>query len=111
VKDLVSRIRLADVLGELRNELTEAQESGAGRALRFEVEEAQLEFLVEISKEAAPGAKVKIDVVAIGGFELGADARLGSATTHRLALKLKVTDERTGRNAKVAAEQRQHWTD
>jgi NTP-dependent ternary system trypsin peptidase co-occuring protein len=109
VADQLSRVRLADVLGELRNELAEAQAVGTGRSLRFEVQEAELEFTVEVSKESNPGAKVKIDVVAIGGFEAGADVKSGNATTHRVTLKLAVVDERTGERAKVAEDRDEAW--
>ncbi|MFF3088137.1 hypothetical protein OG749_09165 [Streptomyces nojiriensis] len=107
--DLVSRVRLAEVLGELRNELTEAQAVGTGRSLRFEVQEAELEFTVEVSKESTPGAKVKIDVVAIGGFEAGANVKVGNVTTHRITLKLAVLDKRTGERAQVAEGRDESW--
>jgi hypothetical protein len=109
VADLVSRIGLAEVLGELRNELAEAQALGAGRSMRFEIQEAEVEFGVQVSKESRPGAKVKIDVMAIGGFEAGADATLGSTTNHRITLKLSVVDERTGQRAKVAEKRHESW--
>jgi hypothetical protein len=107
--DLVARVGLAEVLGELRNELAEAQAVGTDRSLKFEVQEAELEFTVEVSKEAKPGAKVKIDVVAIGGFEVGADTMIGNATTHRITLKLAVLDQRTGQRAKVAEDRHGSW--
>lgn len=111
MRDLVSRVGLSEVLGELRSELAEAQTVGTGRSLQFEVQEAELEFTVEVSKEAKPGAKVKIDVVAIGGFEAGAEATIGNATTHRIRLKLAVLDQRTGHRAKVAEDRHQSWND
>lgn len=107
--DLLARVRLAEVLGELRNELAVAQSAGTGRTLRFEVQEAQLDFTVEVSKESEPGAKVKIDVVAIGGFEAGANAKIGSAMTHRITLKLTVLDERTHERAQVADDRHDSW--
>lgn len=100
----VARIGLAEVLAQLRSELNEAQTAGAGERLQFEVQEAELDFLVEVSKEASPGAKVKIDVIAIGGIEAGTDVKLGQNASHRITLKLGVLDRRTERNARVAGQ-------
>ncbi len=104
-----SRIGLAEALKQLRVELAEAQDESAGKRLRFEVTEAELEFQVEISKEAPPGAKVSFDVVAIGGVELGAEGKIAKGTTHRITLKLAVTDRETGRNAMVANQTERDW--
>ncbi|MET7708992.1 trypco2 family protein [Micromonospora sp. NPDC005413] len=109
--DLVSRIGLAEVLGELRDQLTQAQALAMGRSMRFEIQEAELEFTVAVSKETKPGAKVKIDVVAIGGFEAGTDATIGNSTTHRITLKLGVVEELTGQRAKVAESRQESWNE
>ena len=111
MRNLVSRIGLADVLGELRNELAEAQATGAGQTMRFEIQEAELEFTVEISREAKPGAKVKFNVITIGAFEAGVDTMVGDATTHRITLRLGVVDEQTGQRAKVGESRHDTWTE
>ncbi|WP_162907295.1 trypco2 family protein [Allorhizocola rhizosphaerae] len=105
----VARIALAEVLGQLRSELTQAQQAGGNERLQFEVQEAELEFYVEVSKEATPGAKVKIDVLAIGGMEAGSDVKLGQTSNHRITLKLSVVDRRTERNARIAAQRHREW--
>ncbi len=105
----VARIGLAEVLAQLRSELTQAQQASATERLQFEVQEAELDFYVEVSKEATPGAKVKIDVIAIGGFEAGSDVKLGHTSNHRITLKLGVADRRTERNARVAAQRQREW--
>ncbi len=106
-----SPIGLAEVLSQLRADLSEAQRGGAHQRLRFEVTEAEVELEVAVSREAGPNAKVKIDVIALGGVELGAEAKRTAGTTHRITLKLAVVDEVTDRNAKISSDQARGWTD
>ncbi|WP_346113218.1 trypco2 family protein [Nonomuraea maheshkhaliensis] len=85
-------IGLAETLRQVRAELAQAQEEGAGQRLRFKITEAELELAVVVAKEAVPGAKVKVEVVGIGGVEAGGEAKLARESTHRLTLTLAVTD-------------------
>jgi hypothetical protein len=72
-------VELADLIGQLRAELTEAMRSGDGTDLRFEVGPVELELTVAVSKETKPGAKVKIWVA-----EAGVEGKLESSTTQRI---------------------------
>lgn len=85
----VARIRLAEAIEQLREELGEAQDAGANQQLRFEVAEVEMELLVELRKEA--GAKASFGVVAFG-----AEGKVAQGTTHKLRLKLNVKDEALG---------------
>jgi hypothetical protein len=76
-------VELAELIGQLRVELTEAMRAGEGADLRFEVGPVELELTVAVDKEAKPGAKVKFWVV-----EFGADVKAGSSTTQRIRLTL-----------------------
>ncbi|GHF41632.1 trypco2 family protein [Streptomyces morookaense] len=76
-------IALAELIGQLRTELTEAMHAGQDTDLRFEVGRVELELTVAVDKEAAPGAKVRFWVV-----ELGAEAKRSSNTTQRITLEL-----------------------
>ncbi|MCX4671849.1 hypothetical protein OG453_35080 [Streptomyces sp. NBC_01381] len=94
---------LAEALETLRAELDAAQSAGARRRLRFEIEEATLELLLELRSDIRPGMKLAFGVVTaeVGGAR-------GSARTHKLTLKLKVRDEALGgRNAAVREERKQ----
>jgi len=51
------------LIAELRSELAEAQKEGAGKELRFTVEEIEIELKVGITKEVGAAAKVKFDLV------------------------------------------------
>lgn len=76
-------VELADLIGQLRSELTEAMRAGENEELRFELGPVELELTVAVTREAKPGAKVKFWVV-----ELGAEATVGSATTQTIKLQL-----------------------
>ncbi|WP_394615957.1 trypco2 family protein [Lentzea sp. JNUCC 0626] len=76
-------VELAELIGQLRSELTEAMHAGENEELRFQLGPVELELTVAVTKEAKPGAKVKFWVV-----ELGADATVGSATTQTIKLVL-----------------------
>ncbi|MFI6467999.1 trypco2 family protein [Streptomyces sp. NPDC050538] len=96
---------LAEALETLRAELDAAQSAGARRRLRFEIEEASLELLLELRSDVRPGMKLAFGVVTadVGGAR-------GSTRTHKLTLKLKVRDEALGgRNAEVREERKQRW--
>lgn len=77
-------IALADAVAVVRDELLAAAERGVGADVRFEVEQVQLEFTVDLREDA--GAK--------GGFKawvVSGDAERSSGTTrgHRVAVTLR----------------------
>jgi len=76
-------VGLAELIGQLRAELTEAMDAGEAADLRFELGPVELELTVAVDKEAKPGAKVRFWVV-----ELGADVKAASSATQRIKLKL-----------------------
>ena len=80
---MVERVELAQVIGQLRRELSAAMRAGEGEDLRFELGPVELELTVAVSKEAGPNAKVRFWVV-----ELGADAKVASQTSQRITLTL-----------------------
>ncbi|UUU25520.1 trypco2 family protein [Streptomyces sp. DSM 40750] len=96
-----NRIHLADAVQAVRDELTTAAARSTGQDVTFEVSDIELEFSVELRKEAAGGVKVKAWVV-----EAGADGGGGTTRTHRVAVTLKAVDARTGQPWKVRNESR-----
>ena len=76
-------VELAEVISQLRAELTAAMTAGAGEDLRFGLGPVELELTVAVNKEASTGAKVRFWVV-----EAGADGKLGSTTTQKIKLTL-----------------------
>jgi hypothetical protein len=82
-RDWQMAVELAELIKQLRAELTEAMSAGEGADLRFELGPVELELTVAVDKEATPGAKVRFWVV-----EVGADIRAASTTTQRINLIL-----------------------
>ena len=76
-------VELAELIRQLRAELTDAMSAGEGSDLRFELGPVELELTVGVDKEAKPGAKVRFWVV-----DLGADLSMASSSTQRIKLSL-----------------------
>ncbi|MEU8175586.1 trypco2 family protein [Microbispora hainanensis] len=76
-------VELAELIRQLRLELTEAMQAGEGEELRFELGPVEVELTVAVDKEAGSDAKVRFWVV-----ELGAEGKVGSQATQRIALTL-----------------------
>jgi hypothetical protein len=98
-------IGLAKALEMLRRELAQAQDEGQGHQFRFEITEAEAEFLVEIDAEGGAEAGGSIGVVT-----LKAGGKMSRADSHRLTLKLRIKDAATGgRNLEVHRDQTRAW--
>lgn len=95
------RIELADAVQAVRDELITAASRSSGHDLAFEVGDIELEFGVELRKEAQGGIKVKAWVV-----EGGVDGGGGTTRAHRVTVTLRALDNRTGRPWKVRSESR-----
>ncbi len=98
----MATVGLAQALAALREELAAAQEAGVGS--RFEIAEAEVEFLVEV--DAGGGAKAK---AVFGVISPKAGGTAPRADTHRLRLKLRIKDAATGRNLEVARNESRGW--
>ncbi|MEE1738163.1 trypco2 family protein [Streptomyces sp. BE147] len=84
-------IELADAVESIRNQLVEAATRATGLPLAFAVGDIQMEFTLELRKEAKAGGKVKAWVV-----EAGADASRATGRTHKVALTLTPRNAVTG---------------
>lgn len=84
-------IELADAVESIRNQLVEAASRATGRPLAFAVGDIQMEFTLELRKEAKAGGKVKAWVV-----EAGTDASLATGRTHKVAFTLSPRNTVTG---------------
>lgn len=91
-----NRIELADAVQAVRDELITAASRSTGQDLTFEVGDIELEFGVELRKEAKGGVKVKAWVV-----EGGVDGGGGTTRAHRVTVTLRAVDGRTGGPWKV----------
>jgi len=98
-------IGLAKALAMLRQELGQAQDEGEGHQFRFEITEAEVEFLIEVDAEGGAEAGGSIGVIL-----LKAGGKVSRADTHRLLLKLHIKDAATGgRNLEVHRDEARGW--
>jgi hypothetical protein len=92
-----SRIPLSDLITELRKELAIAKAQGQGDDIRLQVEEAEIELQVVITREDGVKGGVKFWVV---NAEL--KDNYSDATTQKIKLKLKPIDA-VGKPVKIRA--------
>ncbi|MEV6480839.1 trypco2 family protein [Streptomyces sp. NPDC051576] len=76
-------VELAELIAQLRAELTEAMRAGESAGLRFELGPVELELAVEVGREVGGGGKVRFWVA-----ELGADGKVSRTATQRIKLVL-----------------------
>lgn len=101
----MATVGLAKALAMLRDELAQAQDDGAGHQFRFEITEAEVEFLVEVDAEGGGEAGGNIGVLA-----LKTSGKVSRADTHRLRLKLLIKDAAAGgRNLEVNRGRTRDW--
>jgi hypothetical protein len=93
-------VGLADAVRALRSELTAAIGEAKGERLRFALDGVEMEFLLEVRKEASAEAGVKFWVINVGG-----KGGVASGSTHRVKLALTPKDVVTGRKAEIADEE------
>ncbi|WP_369147401.1 trypco2 family protein [Streptomyces sp. R44] len=103
----MSTIGLAAAIEELRQELYEAQRTGAGQQFAFGVEEAELELLLELRQSAKGEGKLSFGVVTAG-----AGGERTTVRTHKLKLRLSVADKAAGgTRPEVNDEETGSWDD
>ncbi|MFB7655020.1 MULTISPECIES: trypco2 family protein [unclassified Streptomyces] len=84
-------IELASAVQAVRDELLIAASQGVGSDLAFELGDIQMEFTVELRREAKGGVKIRAWVM-----DAGVDGASANARTHKVAFTLKPKDVRTG---------------
>ncbi len=88
---------ITEAIEQLRSQLTAVQEGSKDAKLRFVVTEAEMEFLVEVTKGGGGSAGVRLGLVSVG-----ADGKLSKQNSHRLKLKLDVRDTESGDRAEIS---------
>lgn len=79
-------VDLADAVRVVREQLDAARVTGAGESTRFEVGGVEIEFAVEVTKDARAEGGVRLGVVSFG-----AAGGVSAASTHRVRLTLSPT--------------------
>ena len=77
-------VELADMIAQLRTELSRAMAAGDGADLRFKAERVELELTVGVERTREPGVKVRFWV-----FDASASAKRAATATQRLTLTLQ----------------------
>lgn len=77
-------IELAEMIEQLRRELTTAMAAGQDEELRFALGPVELEAAVVVERSGTAGTKIRFWVV-----EAAADGRKAATTTHRVTLTLE----------------------
>ncbi|WDZ91030.1 trypco2 family protein [Nocardiopsis sp. HUAS JQ3] len=98
-------IGLSQAIDELRRELAAARRRGEGHEIGIEIVEAEVELLLEAHREGAGKAGVRFGVLS-----LNAEGKAGRRDTHRITLKLALTDA-DGRKLAIASESGAAWED
>lgn len=94
-------VELADMIGQLRQELSRAMVAGEHADLRFEAETVELELAIGVEKARQPGARVRFWV-----FDVGADVRHASTATQKITLVLRpVTADAPHHPATIAGDE------
>lgn len=89
---------LAEVIGQVRDELERAQRAGEGRDLKFSVEKVNLEFAVQVRREGSGRAELRIGVLTAGAGSAARD------TTHTIQIELKPQGRDGNPNVAVGGE-------
>ncbi|MFE0759599.1 trypco2 family protein [Streptomyces smyrnaeus] len=98
---------LAAAIEELRQELYKAQDQGAQQQFAFQIEEAELELLLELRDEGKGDGKLQFGVATVS-----AGGSHSSTRTHKLTLKLQVTDRaRGGASPEISHNKPGSWDD
>ncbi|WP_042396445.1 trypco2 family protein [Streptacidiphilus carbonis] len=86
-----SEIELATAVRAIREQLVQAARDGADSPIRFEVGPVQMDFAVELRREAGASGGVKAWVLSAG-----AEAKASRGSTHRVSFTLTPKDATTG---------------
>ncbi|MFJ1789177.1 trypco2 family protein [Streptomyces anulatus] len=92
-------IELADAVASIRNQLIDAATRATDHPVSFAVGDIQMEFTLELRREAKAGGKVKAWVV-----EAGADAARTTGRTHKVAFTLTPRNTATGEAWEIGTE-------
>ncbi|GAA2397172.1 trypco2 family protein [Dactylosporangium salmoneum] len=93
-------IQLADVIWQLRHELSRAMWAGENADLKFEADAVNLELTVAVERSADPGIKVKFWVL-----DANAGTKRATTVTQKIQLSLRpVRADAPGRPATISGE-------
>jgi hypothetical protein len=80
----MAALELAELIAQLRAELTEAMRAGEDAGLRFELGPIELELALTVGREGGAQGKIRFWVA-----ELGADGKMTNTAAQRIKLVLE----------------------
>jgi hypothetical protein len=92
----LEQVELTTAVQGLRDQLIASVDSSNGQRIKFEVDEINLEFSVELRRDASVKAGFKAWVVSSD-----AQAGIGQTSTHKVSVKLKPRDSVDGRPIEI----------
>ncbi|MFO1424062.1 MAG: trypco2 family protein [Candidatus Competibacteraceae bacterium] len=84
----MENIELSEMLGQLREELIQAQRKGKDSKLKFMIEDIEIELQIATTKSGESGGGVKLSVI-----NFGAKVNASEVETQKLKLKLKLVED------------------
>lgn len=101
MSDPLENVELTAAVQGLRDQLISSMNAAESQRIKFEVDEINLEFSIELRRDASVKAGFKAWVVA-------SDAQVGVAqnTTHKVSVKLKPKDSSDGRSIEIGSRTR-----
>ncbi|WP_035847809.1 trypco2 family protein [Kitasatospora azatica] len=99
MNDRFADIELAEAVESVRRQLATAAERAVNERFQFEVGTVELEFSVELRRDAKAGGKVQAWILSAG-----AEGSAGRTTAHRVSVTLTPKDLATGENVRVGHE-------
>jgi hypothetical protein len=94
----MEEIGLVEAITAVREELVQAVLAGAQHPLRFPLEGVQLTFQVGVTRDSAPGGKLRFSIL-----ELGYQQRHQTQSVHTVTLNLGAPRDDSGTPFKVTA--------
>lgn len=99
--------QLVEIITALRSDIEAAIKEGEGKAVRFDLEEVEVELHTQITKSANGIAGVEVEFKVLG-FDLGkasgevtGSVAKENAHTIRLKLKPSISDSKTGKSKAI----------
>lgn len=106
MRDALDKIELTEAVQGLRDQFISCVESSAGQRIKFEVEEIDLDFTVELRRDVNAKAGFRAWVTSV-------DVQGGTAQTssHRVSIKLRPKESHSGNPVEIGSQREVDMSD
>lgn len=98
MRDELEKLELTQAVQGLRDQLTSSVETSNGQRIKFQVDEINLEFIVELRRDAQAKAGFKAWVISSD-----MQAGIARSSTHKVSVKLRPRDSMNGSPVEIGA--------